>query len=191
MRVHQSDSILDKIIGSTTDRVIRAVRTPVLVVKRPVTQAYQRIVVSIDTSDDSAVVGLFVAALFPLARLQLIHVVQIPPQFEAAMLRAGSGQADITTHRDALIRKAKVSLRDLSKRLGNRPIRTVMRVVIGDPTTSLVRATWSPMVNLIVLGPGSTGKFRRALLGSVTQRVLRAASCDVLICRTTLQDAGE
>ena len=191
MRAHQSDSIVDKIIGSTTDRVIRSAHTPVLVVKRPVTQAYQRVVVSIDTSDDSAVVAPLVAALFPLAKLQLIHVVQIPPQFEAAMLRAGSSQAVIANHREALFRKAKVSLRDLSKRLGNRPLRTVMRVVVGDPTKSLLRATWSPMVDLIVLGPGSTGRFRRALLGSVTQQVLRAASCDVLIFRTTLQDADK
>ncbi len=191
MRAHQGDSMLEKIIGSTTDRVIRAVRTPVLVIKRPVTQVYQRVVVSIDTSDDSAAVVPFVAALLPLAGLNLFHVVQISSQFEAVMQRAGYGQASVTAHRDALIRKAKADMRAMSKRLTNRPTRTATRVVVGDPATSLVRATWSPQVGLIVLGPGSTGRIRWALLGSVTRRVLQAAACDVLICRTTPQDAEE
>ncbi len=188
MRAHQGDSILEKIIGSTTDRVIRVSHVPVLVVKRPVTQAYQRIVASIDTSDNSAAAVPFVAALFPLAELSLIHFVQIPHQFEVAMLRAGSGQS-VAAHRDAMIRKAKATLRAMSKKLKHRPISGAIRVVAGDPATSLVRATWSPKVNLIVLGPGSTGVIRRALLGSVTRRVLRSATCDVLICRTTPQDA--
>lgn len=188
MRAHQGGSILEKVVGSTADRVIRTSRAPVLVVKRPVTQPYQRVVVSIDTSDDSAAVVPFVATLFPLTRLSLVHVVQIPHQFESAMLRAGSGQS-VTVYRKALIRKAKASLRAISKRLGHRPISGAPRVVVGDPATSLVRATWSPKVDLIALGPGSTGRIRRALLGSVTQRVLRSAACDVLICRTTSQDA--
>lgn len=191
MRANHSESILEKIIGSTTDRVIRTSHTPVLVVKRPVTQAYQRIVLSIDTFDDSAVVAPFVAALFPLAGLQLNHVVQISTQFEVAMQRAGSGQAGIVAHRDALINRAKKFLRDLSQKLANRPQRTVVRVVVGDPATSLVRATWNPIVELIVLGPGSTSRIRWTLLGSVTRRVLRAATCDVLICRTDQQDAEQ
>jgi len=33
-----------------------------------------------------------------------------------------------------------------------------------------------------VLGPGSPDLIRRALLGSVTRRVLQTAACDVLIC---------
>lgn len=188
MRAHQCNSILEKIIGSTTDRVIRASSAPVLVVKRPVTHAYQGVVVATETLDDSDAVAPFLAALFPLAGLQLIHVVRIPPQFEAAMLHAGAGQS-VAAHRDALVRKAKAGMRDMSERLTQRSIRSATRVVVGDPATSLVRATWSPKVDLIALGPDSTGRIRRALLGSVTRRVLRRAACDVLICRPTPQQA--
>jgi nucleotide-binding universal stress UspA family protein len=180
MRAHQDDSIVEKIIGSTTDRVIRATGANVLVVKRPVARVYQRVVASIDTSDDSGSVVPFLAALFPSAALHLIHVVRIPPQFEAAMLSAGSGQ-DVVTHRDALV----------TKKLPRRPVRSTTRVVVGDPAISLVRATWSPKVDLIVLGPGDTGRIRRALLGSVARRVLRSAACDVLICRPVAQGAGD
>ncbi len=188
MRAHQGDSMFEKIIGSTTDRVIRATSAPVLVVKRPVTQAYQRVVVSIDTSDGSGAVVPFVDTLFPLTGLYLIHVVYISIQFEELMRRAGSGTASIAAHRDALIRRAKAHLRDLSKTLDHRPTRSTVRVIEGDPAASLVRATWSPKVDLIVLGPGNTGWIRQALLGSVTRRVLRTATCDVLICRTAPHD---
>lgn len=191
MRAHQSDSILEKIVGSTTDRVIRTACAPVLTVKRPVTQTYQRIVVATDTSEESGAVAAFVAALFPLAGLHLVHVVRIPPQFEGVMLHAGAGQAGFTAYRNALISKAKAYLRAASKRLANRPIRSATRVVVGDPAQSLVRATWSPKVDLIVLGPSNTSMIRQALLGSVTRRVLRAANCDVLICPPTPRDAKQ
>ena len=182
MMAHEGESILAKIIGSTTDRVIRGACAPVLVVKRPLTHAYERVVVATDTSDESAAVVAFVAALFPLAGLRLIHVVQIPPPFEEAMRRAGHGQASMAAHRDALIRKAKAYMRGMSERLAHRPTRTTTGVVAGDPARSLVRATHNPQVGLIALGPGSISLIRRALLGSVARRVLQTAACDVLIC---------
>lgn len=182
MMAHEGESILAKFIGSTTDRVIRAACAPVLVIKRPVTQTYERVVVATETSDESAAVVAFVAALFPLAGLRLIHVVQIPPPFEEAMRRAGHGQASMAAHREALIAKAKVYLRSMSEQLAGRPTRTTTRVIASDPAKSLVRATRNPQVGLIALGPGSTSLIRRALLGSVAQRVLQTAACDVLIC---------
>lgn len=188
MRAHQRDSMLEKIIGSTTDRVIRTSRVPVLVVKRPVTQAYQRAVVSIDTSDDSNALVPIMVTLFPLIKLCLMHVVYISIQFEEAMRRAGSGQASISAHHDALILRANTHLSELSKTLNDRSMRSSARVIEGDPATSLVRATWSPKADLIVLGPNSTGWIRQALLGSVTQRVLQTSTCDVLIYRTPPQD---
>lgn len=191
IRAHRGGSILDKMIGSTTDRVIRATRVPVLVVKRPVTQAYQRILVAAETTERFGAVVALVAALFPLAGLHLAHVLHIPPQLEEAMLRAGSGQTGIMSHRDALMHKAKAYMHDMSEKLANRPVRSTTKVAIGDPAQSLVRMTRNSKVNLIVLGPDSTSIIMRALLGSVTRKVLRAATCDVLICRTAQQDAAE
>lgn len=183
MRAHQGDSIVAKIIGSTTDRMIRAAGVPVLVVKRPVTQAYQRVVVAADTTDESAAAVSFAAALFPSAALHLIHVVHISHQFEEAMRRAGYGLASVAAHRDALIRNAKAYMHDMSNRLADRSVRTTTRVIVGDPAKSLARATRGPKVDLIVVGPGSTGLIQWALLGSVTRELLRMAACDVLVFR--------
>lgn len=183
MRAHQRESIVEKIIGSTTDRVVRAANVPVLVTRRPARQTYQRVLVATETSAESAAAVAFAAALFPSAGLQLIHVVQIPLQFEAAMLRAGAGQAGIAAHRHALTRKAKAYMREMSERLADRPVRSKTRVVVGAPEKRLVQATWSPKVDLVVVGPGSTSAIQQALLGSVTRRMLQAAACDVLVWR--------
>lgn len=187
MRAHQNSSIVEKIVGSTTDRVIRISCAPVLVVKRPVEQPYQRIVVAIDPADKSRKVVPVVAALFPGAALSLVHSVYISPQFEEAMRRSGTGTAGLAAHRDFLIFQAKSCLRDAAKGLEPRSLRATIRVVVGTPAEALIRATWSSKVDLIVLGPGSTGRLRQALLGSVTRHVLRKASCDVLVFRTGQQ----
>jgi nucleotide-binding universal stress UspA family protein len=190
MRAHQGDSIIEKVIGSTTDRVIRESRTPVLVIKRPASQAYQQVVVTIDQTestinhaDSSASLVSYVAKLLPSVKLSLLHVVQIPLQFETVMLSAGSGH-NIAAYRSGLVRKAKKVLHKLTQNLNQREKSTTIRVIIGDPATKLAQATWNPKVDMIVLGPGSLGKIRRALLGSVTRRLLRNAACDVLVCRT-------
>jgi nucleotide-binding universal stress UspA family protein len=184
MRAHQRHSIAEKVIGSISDRVIRCGPIPVLVVKRLVTRAYQRVVVATDKSTESDAASAFVAALLPATALHLVHVAQIPPQFEEAMLRVGGNQTSLAAHRDVLIRTARAHLRDASARLTGRPMRTTTRVLVGDPAATLLRATRSPKVDLIALGPGSPSLIRRALIGSVARRVLRDAACDVLICRT-------
>lgn len=185
MRAHQSRSIVEKLIGSTTDRVIRTSSAPVLVVKRPAEQAYQRIVISINPADESRAIVPRVAALFPEATLSLLHAVYVPVQFEELMLRTGSGMASLAAHRDLLVLQAKACLGDLAKDLKPRSRQTITRVVVGVPAKTLNRATWNPKVDLIVLGPGRTRGIRQALLGSVTRSVLHNAACDVLVYRTT------
>lgn len=188
MRAHQRESIVEKVIGSTTDRVIRTANVPVLVTKRPPRRAYQRVVVATEASAESAAAVAYAAALFPSAALYLIHVVQVPLQFETAMMRAGAGQAGIAAHRHALTREAKAHMREMSEMLANRPVPSKTRVVVGAPAKLIVQATWSPKVDLIVVGPGSASVIQQALLGSVTRRLLQEAACDVLVWRPA---AGE
>lgn len=182
MRAHHADSILKKIIGSTTDRVLRATGAPVLVVKRAAKSAYQRVLAATDTSETSTAAIDDVAALFPAIRLDLVHVVQVPHQFESVMLRAGYGETALSAHRDALMRKAWDYMETMSEKLGDRPLPGSASVIEGSPADTIVKMTRSADVQLIALGPGSTNVLQRALLGSVTRRVLRSASCDVLVC---------
>lgn len=180
MRAHERARITERLLGSTTERLVAAGQVPVLVVKRPVDRPYGRALIATDGKDDAAGAIAQVATLLPGVALRLVQAVHIPPQLKEAMLRVGTDQAALTAHRDALAASASTDLRALAGRVTPRPSTQVLR---GDPATALIRATRNPKVDLIVLGPGPTSLIRRAFIGSVTRRVLREGACDVLICR--------
>ena len=183
MGANQSDSLIDKVLGSTTDRIIRATGVTVLVVKRQVKSAYRHVLIAVDTPYECS--GSFdaVADWFAQAEFELVHIVQVPVQFEEAMLRAGSSQARIMGYSDALVLKAQSCLHTITEQLNNRVARFTPRVMTGDPTTTLVSLSRNIDTELIALEPRSSSRIRQALLGSVTRQLLRAAMCDVLIFR--------
>lgn len=184
MRVHETRNFIEKaLLGSTTDRMIAAGVAPVLVVKRAVKRPYQGVLLATDGTDDAAGALAFIVPLFPRATRILAQVVRIAPQLEAAMLRAGSGQPALTAYLQTLIKAARDHLRALALTVVPRPATRVLR---GDPTKALARASRDPKIDLIVLGPGRTSLVRRAFIGSVTRKLLRQAACDVLIWRPRL-----
>jgi Rieske Fe-S protein len=65
------------------------------------------------------------------------------------------------------------------------------RVLGGDPADKIVEIADADRIDLVVVGnKGMTGT-ARFLLGSVPQKVLEHAQCDVLIARTVTQAATE
>jgi nucleotide-binding universal stress UspA family protein len=56
-------------------------------------------------------------------------------------------------------------------------------LAIGDPDKEIVRFAEDEHANLIVLGSRGLGRLRRALLGSVSDSVVRHAHCPVLVVR--------
>ncbi|WP_415183268.1 universal stress protein [Phaeovulum sp.] len=183
MRAHENPRIVEKLLGSTTDRVIHLARAPVLVIKRPVERPYRRALVATDGTDEAALAMSFVANALPKAVLYLVQAVHIPQQLKSAMLRAGEGQGAITAHREAMEQRAADYLHGLARGLDRAQPAVTTRVLSGDPAFCLVRATRSPKVDVMVVGPGRTNIIRRALIGSVTRKLIRDAACDVLVYR--------
>ena len=56
-------------------------------------------------------------------------------------------------------------------------------VVVGHPAEEIVRAAAEPGTDLVVVGARGLGRFRRLLLGSVSERVLHHAACPVLVVK--------
>lgn len=178
MRAHQKKKIAQRLLGSTTDRVIAAGQTPVLVVKHAVKKPYSRVVLGTDGADAVLETSSFVSGLLPDAHLRLVQVVQIPPQFKEEMLRIGTRAEDLATHRKTLLKAAKDNLRDLASKI-EQPVKT--QVMKGDPAKSLMSLCHKRNIDLIAVGQGRASLVRRAFIGSVSRRLLRDASCDVLI----------
>jgi type IV pilus assembly protein PilB len=58
------------------------------------------------------------------------------------------------------------------------------RVLHGDPTAEIVRLATDEQVDLIVMATSGRSGWRRMLMGSVAESVMRDAPCPVLTCRS-------
>ena len=182
MRAHQRVKISERLLGSTTDRVIAATQIPVLVVKRPVGRRYGGVMLATNGNDDALKASHFVSTLLPENQLHVVQVVQIPPQLKEAMLRAGSQTAELAAYLRNLAKNAEGHLKDLSEKSG---LGVTSEVLKGDPVKTLTRLCRHQDFDLIALGQGRSSLIRRAFIGSVSRRLLRDAACDVLIWKPT------
>ena len=115
--------------------------------------------------------------------MQLLHAVETPLAFAQAMLRAGTPQTEIQRYETARADKAREELAAPAGRISSEG-NLGLRVVDGSAGPTLVRLSKAGGIDLIAIGPHGRGIVRQALLGSVTQRVLREAACDVLVARS-------
>jgi nucleotide-binding universal stress UspA family protein len=60
----------------------------------------------------------------------------------------------------------------------------------GDPAESIVEAAQAEGADMIVVGSHGRGTLGRALIGSVSDQVVRHAPCPILVVRSTLGRAG-
>ena len=173
-------SIRERIIGSTADRVIRTSFISVLVVKRPVKAPYRRVVAAIDFSPQAEVIVAVSSALLPHTRLKLVHVTDIPLQFLQALLHTGTSEEDINRYRHARLNFSRERLLQLATRL-LKPGNYDIQVIEGEPAKMLVGLSRSRGVDVITMGAHGQAVIMEFFLGSITQKLLREAACDLLI----------
>lgn len=109
IRPGKKQSLKEKVLRSTADRVIRTSSAPVLVVKRQPVKPYMQVAVAVDFSPQSAAAAKEACKLAPEGRITLVHVDDIPLTVEQVMLRAGTSQAAMEEYRSARITKARAS----------------------------------------------------------------------------------
>jgi nucleotide-binding universal stress UspA family protein len=173
-------SLKETILGSTADRVIRTSHVPVPVVRSDSAAPYRHIAVAVDFSPQSEAAAREAQRLAPDAGVQLVHAIDIPLPFQQAMLRAGTPQAEIEIYRGARADRAREELASFARGAGGLD-GAATPILEGKAGSALVRLSRGGPVDLLAMGPHGRGVIRQALLGSVTQRVLREAECDVLV----------
>jgi nucleotide-binding universal stress UspA family protein len=160
--------------------VIRTADTSVLVVRKRAEEPYRRVAVAVDFSPQSATAVKEALKLAREADLQLVHAADIPLGFQQAMLHAGTPQIEIQKYYSARIAKARDDLSSFGRAVVGAE-KVVTRVLEGEPGPALVRFSRAHLVDLLAMGPHGRGGIRQTLLGSVTLRVLKEATCDILI----------
>lgn len=79
--------------------------------------------------------------------------------------------------------RAEETLKEVSTKLEGKVAKIDIAVESGDPADEILLAAKSRMCDLIVLGYKGYGKEGRFLIGSVTDKVVRHASCSVMVVR--------
>ncbi len=80
-------------------------------------------------------------------------------------------------------RAAEQAVKSLETRRADRAASVTARIVDARPTPTIIGAAASWGADLIITGPSSRGVVSRALLGSVSDEVVRSARCPVLVAK--------
>jgi nucleotide-binding universal stress UspA family protein len=184
------------ILGNTADHIIRSATVPVLVLHERTTLQLHRIVVPIDLADP--------------ARGALDQSLQWGRAFGAGVADSGTPpQVRVLyviprRYRDSgdpfkqvvVLPQLQIEIEDAQHRVGAADEVAIRAdTVWGDvPSEEVVRYTEAEPTDLLVLGTHGYGTIGRALIGSVTSRVVRSATCPMLLVPPSMwavEPAGE
>lgn len=174
-------TIRERLFGSTADRLVRLAPGPTLVVRNTYAAEYKKVAVAVDFSTLSAAALQAVGHMAPDASVDLVHFVDVPLQFEDAMMRVGTSQADIERYRKDRAKAARKELHAFVAEQDCLAATARLRVLHGDPSDSLVALSRNGRIELLAMGSRGQNIVSRTLLGSVAQRLLHAAGCDLLM----------
>lgn len=181
---HGRRPVRDMLIGSTAERVIRAGDLPMLVVSRRAHRPYLRPLLAVDLEDTCrAVIVLASRVVSPeVTSGTMVHAYHVP--FEGFM-SPGALPGDMTDLRKEYRRMAAAGLTKLQASLGGPGLRWQAVIVRGDARTAILAEAARRRTDLVVVGTHGRSGIAHALIGSVAEWVVRAATCDVLVGRPT------
>lgn len=168
------------LLGSVAEQVIRHARCSVLVVQHAShTQRFRHVLCAIDFSEAARrALRLAAELVAPDGRITLLHVAE--PAFAVGDLPI------IEDQQHEIERRATAELARWAAELQRTAsVEIATQVRVGGPAGQILRILPSdPPADLLVMGSHGRTGIRRTLLGSVAEKVLRHATCPVLVARS-------
>lgn len=173
----RASTLTRTILGSVTDHVVRNARVPVLV-------ANPKCLITLESSQDvpqTMIVPLdgskISQEILPIA-YELAYVAKAKMVFMQSTTVAFANGTDKTSEAHA---KLLAYLKPFAERGTSLGIEAICEAVVGTAGKAILdRSERSPGSLILMATHGHTG-FRRAVLGSVTNQVIRFSSCPVLV----------
>ncbi|QDS93925.1 Universal stress protein E [Roseimaritima multifibrata] len=177
---HRRQLLRDILVGTTAERTIRTADRPVLLTNGVPTGAYRRAIVASDLSTYSEATFRTAKSLGVLDRLNvsLLHVFSDPgtPLMNRASLSDNEKQSYIADVRN----RAGKEVAAFMARINAGEMSTVLKPITGNIAETICETANALSSELIVLGTCGRSVITRALMGSVTEGVLRSSDQDVL-----------
>lgn len=171
-------------LGTTAEKLVRAASCPVLLHAGAGLGPPSHILVPVDKSDNAGEALRWAAMLSGRlgSRVTAIHVVT------AGIASGALAAATILSGTPPIDPPAQGATAEIPDRWLETAVaagvprdRANSEVAFGEPTREVLSAVERLGADLIIMGRRGEGKFRRAVLGSVVDGVLRAATCPVLV----------
>jgi nucleotide-binding universal stress UspA family protein len=163
-------------MGSTTEKMLRHTPVPLVTISATGDKAaspprFRRILVTTDFSDGTpdALAYAFSVAQENESNVTLLHVLH-----DVSMDLSGK-------YRESLISGVQKQLDEMVPREARNWCEINTRVETGVPYRIILRTLEEEKVDLLVMNIHGKGMLDRALLGSTAERVVRAASCPVMM----------
>jgi nucleotide-binding universal stress UspA family protein len=167
------------LLGSTTERVLRKTRRPVLAVKQRPQGAYRRVLVPVDFSAHALAAAQTAHRWLPDAEIILLHAFEV--DIEGTLRFASIAEEQIHEYRARAREDALDAMAQFVDRLSIPAGQLTRMVVHGAPTLRVLEHEQSLDTDLIVMGKHGQSTLEELLLGSVTKHVLAYSSSDVLV----------
>jgi nucleotide-binding universal stress UspA family protein len=196
MATHGRTGIRRWALGSTADKVVRAAKCPILLVRANIDILKKiklgKITVTLDGSKESEAVLPYVESLASKlkAKVNLLHVVVPPyhiyPITQGVGYYAGAGiikvpysEAEVKPWVDG----AKEYLQKISDKLAEQGIESSYEVRVGFAGEKIIEAAGESGVDLVVMSTHGESGFSRWEHGSIADKVLHAGSTPLLLVR--------
>jgi nucleotide-binding universal stress UspA family protein len=171
--------VREALLGSTTERLLRKSRRPLLAVKQRPQAPYRRILAPVDFSVHAATAVRTAHAWFPEADIVLLNVFEV--ELESTFRLAGMDDDSIHAYRIQAREAALAEMDAFVGTLGVPASRLTRQFVHGAATLRIIEHEQTMDADLIAMGKHGQSVMEELLLGSVTKHVLAHSASDVLI----------
>jgi universal stress protein E len=171
----------DSIVGTTAERLLRAIGRPVLVVHREARDSYRRVAMAVDLSNMSLPMIQRAARLGVLddAETTLLHATSAPA--EGMLKTVGVDEQAIEGYRHGWEDDARLRLRAMVTAAEMSVERTRLLLRTESPALAIRQVLEREQPDLFTIGASRWVLIKRLLIGSVTDSLLRTSMSDVLV----------
>jgi nucleotide-binding universal stress UspA family protein len=183
MGTGQRTSIRQRLLGSTIDHVLRHALQPVLSIRNRAIGAYQIMAIATDFSPPSREALDCALAHFPEAKATVVHAYEDALHGLLASDQVTGPLAE--RHKHEMRALAEKSMEEFveAARIVRPDLATA--VEIGAPEAGLRHYLDQFVPDLVVVGTHGRTGLRRAVIGSIAERLIATLPCDVLAVRPT------
>lgn len=178
---HRKRPMRDALEGTIAEKALAARSCPVLVVRNEARDPYRRVLLALDASDASASAIRAAESLVLTPQMSATVVHAHRPPYEGMRYSADLGPQTIGRYAENWQRNANEVVRELLDHESDDAARYTIHIEQKPAAPGILQAIEYFSPDLLVMGTRGGGRLRRALVGSVANRVLLETDCDVLI----------